>query len=143
MKRNVFWEQYIDINQVCHGYQWTDICVRVLAIQWSSKPNSRCTIYYIQWLFFFFLADKNIYNLLLLWTVLKYRNLGEVTEKVRFAIDILSTFLITMLFFLSLENLLLKNSDNCQESTSARTSFWIKMGLSCMLQQYLLKRTLW
>ena len=31
--RNVFWEQYIDINQVCHEYQWADICVKVLASQ--------------------------------------------------------------------------------------------------------------
>ena len=25
-KWNVFWEQCIAINQVCHEYQWTDIC---------------------------------------------------------------------------------------------------------------------
>ena len=35
LKKNVFWEQCMDINQVCHEYQWTDICVRVLASQQS------------------------------------------------------------------------------------------------------------
>ena len=30
-KRNVFWEQCIVINQVCHEYQLADICVRILA----------------------------------------------------------------------------------------------------------------
>ena len=74
-KWNVSWEQCIDINQACHEYQLADICVRVLAIQRLSKPNSRCIIYYFQWLFS---TDKTIHNPLLLWTVLKYRNLGEV-----------------------------------------------------------------
>ena len=37
-------------------------------------------------------------------------------------------------FFLSLKKLFLKISDNCQENTSARTSFRIKIGLSCMRQ---------
>ena len=45
-KSNVFWEKCIDINQVCHEYQLADICVRVLASQRSSKPNSRCIIDY-------------------------------------------------------------------------------------------------
>ena len=45
-KSNVFWELCIDINQVCHEYQWADICVTVLASQRSSKPNNRCIIYY-------------------------------------------------------------------------------------------------
>ena len=36
----------LKINQACHEYQWADICVRVLASQQSSKPNSRCIIYY-------------------------------------------------------------------------------------------------
>ena len=45
-KLNVFWEQSIDINQICHEYQWVDICVRVLAGQRSSKPICRCIIYY-------------------------------------------------------------------------------------------------
>ena len=30
-KQNVFWEQCIVINQVCHEYQLADICVRILA----------------------------------------------------------------------------------------------------------------
>ena len=45
-KWNVFGEQCIAINQVCHEYQWADICVRVLPSQWSSKPNKRYIIYY-------------------------------------------------------------------------------------------------
>ena len=45
-KLNVFWEQCIDINEVCREHQWADICVRVLASQWSSKLNGRCIIYY-------------------------------------------------------------------------------------------------
>ena len=45
-KWNVFWEQYRDIHQVCHEYQWADICVRVLVSQWLWKRNSRCIIYY-------------------------------------------------------------------------------------------------
>ena len=32
-KSNEFWEQCIDINQVCHEYQWGYICVRVLVSQ--------------------------------------------------------------------------------------------------------------
>ena len=32
-------------------------------------------------------------------------------------------------FSLSLKKLFLKNSDNCQKSTNAGTSFWIKIGL--------------
>ena len=75
-KWNAFWEQCIDINQVCREYQWADISVRVLACQRLSKPNSRCIIYYFQWLFS---ADETIYNLLLPWTVPKYRNLSQVT----------------------------------------------------------------
>ena len=47
-KLNVFWEQCTDINQACHEYQWADICVRVLASQRSSKPNSRCILLYFQ-----------------------------------------------------------------------------------------------
>ena len=42
----VFWEQCIDISQVCREYQLADICVRVLASQRSSKPSCRCIIYY-------------------------------------------------------------------------------------------------
>ena len=45
-KWNVFWEQCIDTNQICHEYQWVDICVRVLTSQRPSEPNSRCIIYY-------------------------------------------------------------------------------------------------
>ena len=45
-KLNVFWEQCIDINQVCHEYQWADICMRVLANKRSPNSNSRCIIYY-------------------------------------------------------------------------------------------------
>ena len=91
--------------------QWADIYVRVLASQGSSKPNSKCIIYYFQW---FFSTDKTIYNLLSLWTVL---TLAEIQKSwrsykkscvIRFAIDIWSAFLITMLFFLSLKKLLLK-----------------------------------
>ena len=46
-----------------HRYQsiksahWADIYVRVLESQGSSKPNSKCTIYYFQW---FFSTDKTI-----------------------------------------------------------------------------------
>ena len=78
-KWSVFWEQCIEINQVCNEYQWADICVRLLESQRSSKPNNRCIIYYSQW---FFLTDKTIYHPLSLWTVLKYRNLGQVRLKV-------------------------------------------------------------
>ena len=75
-KWKVFWgKQCIDINQVCHEYQWADICVRFVASQRSSKPNSRCIIYYLKW---FFLFDETICNPLLLWTALTYGNLGEV-----------------------------------------------------------------
>ena len=49
--KKCFWEQCVDISQVCHEYQWADICVRVLASQQSSKPNSRCIIYYFRDLF--------------------------------------------------------------------------------------------
>ena len=45
-KLNVFWDQCIDINHVCYVHQWADICVRVLASQQTSKPNSRCIIYH-------------------------------------------------------------------------------------------------
>ena len=44
MKR--FLGAVLDINQVCHEYQWADICLRVLVSQRSSKPSSRCIIYY-------------------------------------------------------------------------------------------------
>ena len=60
-KWNIFLEQCIDINQLCHGYQWADFCVRVLVSQRSSNPNTRCIIYYFKW---FFSTDKTIYNLL-------------------------------------------------------------------------------
>ena len=60
-KWNGFWKQCIDINQVYHEYQWADFYVRVLASQWSSKPNIRCIIYYFQR---FFSTDKIIYNTL-------------------------------------------------------------------------------
>ena len=43
-KWNVFWEQSKAISQVCHEYQWADICVRVLTSQWPSKPNNKCII---------------------------------------------------------------------------------------------------
>ena len=36
----------LKISQVSHDYHWADIFVRVLASQRSSKPNSRCIIYY-------------------------------------------------------------------------------------------------
>ena len=88
--------------------QWADIYVRVLASQGSSKLNSKCIIYYFQW---FFSTDKTIYNLLSLWTVLTLLKtlIAEIQKSwrsykkscvIRFAIDIWSTFLITMLFFL-------------------------------------------
>ena len=32
-KWNVFWEQCIYINQVCHDYQWIDICVKSTIIK--------------------------------------------------------------------------------------------------------------
>ena len=32
-KLDVFWEQCIDINQVCHEHQWAEFCVRVLGSQ--------------------------------------------------------------------------------------------------------------
>ena len=38
-KLNVFWEQCIDINQICHECQWVDICVRVFAGQRSLKAH--------------------------------------------------------------------------------------------------------
>ena len=81
--------------------QWADIYMRVLASQGSSKPNSKCIIYYFQW---FFSTDKSIYNLLSLWTVLTLAKLQKFSRSyikscVRFAIDIWSTFLITMLLF--------------------------------------------
>ena len=59
-------------------------------------------------------------------------------------IDIWSTFLIKMLlfseqcFFPLFNKLLLKISDNRQENTNAGNFFWIKTGLSCMRQLYLL-----
>ena len=100
-----------------------------LAGQRSSKPNSRCIIYYFQW---FFSRDKTIYNPLWLWTIYNplcwnTKTLGKLDKK-------LSNF--SNPFFFSLKKLPLKISNNCQENTSARTSFWIKIGLSCMLQQY-------
>ena len=64
--------------------QWADIYVRDLARQASSKPNSKCIIYYFQW---FFSTDKTIYNLLSLWTVLTpYWNteiLAKLQKKLR------------------------------------------------------------
>ena len=32
-KWNVFWEQCININQVCHDYQWIDIWVKSTIIK--------------------------------------------------------------------------------------------------------------
>ena len=57
----------------------------------------------------------------------------------RFAIDIWSTFLITILQLLFLITMLFFS---LQENTSVGTSFWIKIGLNCMRQLYLLKKTL-
>ena len=57
-KWNVFWEQCIAINQVCHEHRWVDVCVRVLASQRSSKLNSKCIICYL----FIFLTDKTSYK---------------------------------------------------------------------------------
>ena len=37
--------RYLDINQVCHGYQWADICARVLASHRSSKLSTDKTLY--------------------------------------------------------------------------------------------------
>ena len=74
-KWSIFWEEFIDINQFSHEYQWADICVRVLASQRSSQPNSRCIIYYFQWRFS---TGQAINNPLPLWTVLKCRNLARL-----------------------------------------------------------------
>ena len=51
-KLNVFWEQCMAINQVCHKHHWANLCVRLLAAsQRSSKLISRCIIYYLKWFF--------------------------------------------------------------------------------------------
>ena len=54
-----------------------------LAGQRSSKPNSRCIIYYFQW---FFSRDKTIYNPLWLWTIYNplcwnTKTLGKLDKK--------------------------------------------------------------
>ena len=71
-KWKVFWEQCININQVCRDYQWADICVRVLASQPSSKPNSSIL----------FTTSSNFFRMIRLYIncclCLKYRNLGEL-----------------------------------------------------------------
>ena len=95
-KWKVFWEQCIAINLVGHEYQWANICVRVLASQRSSKSNNRCIIYYFHW---FLSTDKTIPVVTM--------DCAEIQKSwqsymkscvIRFAIDIWSTFLITMLF---------------------------------------------
>ena len=75
-KWNVFWEQFIDISQVCHEYQWADICVWVLASRQSSKHNSRCIIYYSSEFFFFFYKPL----LLLRWNT---EILAKIDKKLR------------------------------------------------------------
>ena len=66
-KWNVLRDQCRYQYQSIRSVQWADIYVEALASQGSSKPISKCIIYFFQW---FFSTDKTIYNLLSLWTVL-------------------------------------------------------------------------
>ena len=74
-KWNVFREQYIVINQICHEYQWNDKCVKVLASQRSSNLKVSAL----------FTTFSDFFRLIRLYITgchcLKYRNLGEVSDK--------------------------------------------------------------
>ena len=76
-KWKVFWEQWIVINQVCHEYQWADICVRVLASKQSSKSYLNLSALFTIFSDFFRLIRLFISCCL----CLKYRNFRQVKDK--------------------------------------------------------------
>ena len=117
-KWKVFWEQCLGIHQVCHDYQWADICVRVLASQPSSKPNSSIL----------FTTSSNFFRMIRLYIncclCLKYRNLGELD--LRQISDI--CFLQRCIFFKSFSSVvtqMLKISGNCQENKHQPRSLFL------------------
>ena len=77
-KWNFLWEHYIDINQSSLPSGLISTYLHVLASQGSSKPNSKCIIYYFQW---FFSTDQTIYNLFSLWIVLNPCWITEILAK--------------------------------------------------------------
>ena len=87
------------ISQVCHEHQWADMCVRVLASQGLSKPNSRCIIYYFQWFFRPIKLHITRCHYKLYWNIETLVKLDKNCA-IRFASDVWSTFFIAMLFFL-------------------------------------------
>ena len=131
-KWSVFWEQWTDINQVCNGYQWANICMRVLASQRSSKPNSRCIIYYFSR---FFLTDKTLYNPLSLPEIQK--SWGSLRCVIRFSIHIWSTFLITMLFFQGVKKVVVKNFRLLSGKHQCRSLFLNKDSLKLQTYSYI------
>ena len=58
-KWNVFWEQCIDIYEICHKYQWTDIAVRVLA---SQRDRQSIIVGVLFTTFSDLLTDKTFHN---------------------------------------------------------------------------------
>ena len=98
-KWNVFWEQCVYISQVCHEHQWADMCGEFWQIK--DYQSSIVGVLFTTFSDFFRLIKLNVIccHYELCWNT---EILAKVLKScvIIFAIDIWSTFLGTVLFFL-------------------------------------------